>query len=118
MHRCKGFLIIHVSTFLNNFLFFKNKNILSKKVGKKVEKVEKWIFFQKKWKKSEKWKKVEKSKWAGESGGRAELWFHQRIADICRNFEPGFDTPRAPMGAADLRTLRGSRRAVMNPSHM
>jgi hypothetical protein len=31
--------------------------ILSKKVGKKVEK---WIFFQKKWKKSEKWKKVEK----------------------------------------------------------
>ena len=49
-----------MSTFLNNSLFFKNKNILSKKVGKKVEKVEKWIFFQKKWKKSEKWKKVEK----------------------------------------------------------
>ena len=60
MHHCKGFLIIHMSTFLNNSLFFKNKNILSKKVGKKVEKVEKWIFFQKKWKKSEKWKKVEK----------------------------------------------------------
>ena len=57
MHHCKGFLIIHMSTFLNNSLFFKNKNILSKKVEKKVEK---WIFFQKKWKKSEKWKKVEK----------------------------------------------------------
>ena len=34
------------------------------------------------------------------------------------DLQPGCDTPRAPMGAADLRTLRGSRRAVMNPFHM
>ena len=60
---CKGFLIIHMSTFQNNSLFFKNKNILSKKVGKKWKKWISGFFFKKsgrKVKSGKKWKKWKK----------------------------------------------------------